>query len=268
MCAFDIFYNMLKIILIGALGKMGREIADLANKDKDLRIICGVERDNHPLISKEVEGIKIVSEIAEYIKQTDCIVDFSNPKATLVNLKKCADRNVPWVIGTTGFADKEQTVVLSYQKKIPILYSPNMSIGINLMFELVDKMAQRLKEGYDIEIIEMHHRYKKDAPSGTAKRLADIIRKTKDAKLIFGRQGNVGPRNDDEIGIMALRGGDVIGEHTVIFATSGERLELKHQTTNRQAFARGVIRAVKFIVKQKPGSYSMLDVIEATNHQI
>ncbi len=254
---------MIKIILLGALGKMGQEIITLINETRDIRIICGVEKEDHPMIGKEYEGIKIVEDFKSYLGRADCVVDFSTPTATISSLKRCFDKKIPWIIGTTGFSDIEREEIQSYQKRFPILFSPNMSIGVNLMFELSRKITQHLKKGYDIEIIEMHHRHKKDAPSGTARRLAEIIREVKGGKLIYGREGTVGPRAEDEIGIMALRGGDVVGEHTVIYATEGERLEIKHSATSRKAFARGVIWAIRFIVRQKPGLYSMEDVIKS-----
>lgn len=252
---------MIRITLIGALGRMGRELIALAKTQADLQIITGVEQSGHAMVDQRFEEILITDNITASIGKTDCVVDFSTPRATLANLRQCGKAGIPWVIGTTGFSEGEQAEVSSYGKSFALLFSPNTSMGINLMFELVKTAARHLPKGYDVEIVEMHHRHKNDAPSGTAMKLAEIIREARSGHFVFGREGVLGPRKEEEIGIMALRGGDVVGEHTVIFAADGERLELKHAATSRKAFAQGVIQAVRFIVKQKPGRYSMADVI-------
>jgi len=252
---------MIRITLSGALGRMGREIISLVKTQDNLQVVSGIEQPGHPMLGQRFEDIPITDDIARSLGRTDCIVDFSSPAATLANLKKAGKTKIPWVIGTTGFSEPERALVSSYGENFPLIFSPNMSIGVNLMFELVRTAARHLPKGYDVEIVEMHHRHKKDAPSGTAKRLAEIVQEEKEGSFIYGREGTVGPRPEKEIGILALRGGDVVGEHTVIFAAEGERFELKHQVTNRAAFAQGVIEAVRFIVRQKPGLYSMAEVI-------
>jgi 4-hydroxy-tetrahydrodipicolinate reductase len=252
-----------RIALIGALGRMGREIIAAARTARDVKIIAGIEAPGHPAIGGEFEGIPISSCIADASPGTDCYVDFSTPAATLRGLRQGSDNNRPWVIGTTGFSAAERDKILAYGRRRPLLLAPNMSIGVNFLLQVVAAASEQLGNGYDVEILEMHHRHKKDAPSGTARQLVEIVRRTRRGPLVFGREGIVGPRPKDEIGVLSLRGGDVVGDHTVIFAAEGERLEFKHQATTRQAFARGVIQAVRFIVRQKTGVYSMEDVIRA-----
>lgn len=240
---------------------MGREIFGLVKEEKDLRIICGIEKPGHPMIDEKFGEVAIVKDPTPFTNQANCVVDFSAPAVTMSYLEKLSNKKLGWVIGTTGFSDAERKKIRKYSKKFPIMIAPNMSLGVNVLFELVKMTTQRLRKGYDTEIIEMHHRYKRDAPSGTAKKLAEIIKSVKGGTLVSSREGIVGPRKENEIGIMALRGGDVVGDHTVIFATEGERLELKHSATSRKAFSRGVVWSARFIVKQKCGFFTMSDVI-------
>ena len=193
------------------------------------------------------------------------MIDFSLPAGTMRRLDTCVEREIPMVIGTTGLDDHQTGKVRAASKIIPIVFAPNMSIGVNLLFSIVGSVARALGEDYDVEIVETHHRFKKDAPSGTALKLAEAIAEAtgrdlkKDAR--YGRRGAVGERASSEIGIHAVRGGDVVGEHTVTFATLGERVELTHKAGSRETFARGALRAAKFLLTQKPALYSMLDVL-------
>jgi 4-hydroxy-tetrahydrodipicolinate reductase len=263
-----------KITITGCCGKMGRRIAALAFKDEDLEIAAAVESTGHPDISKNLGDIigesrlfvDITSDLTSAIKGSDVIIDFTAPSAMLSNLKAARDEKIPIVIGTTGITDEEIKVIESSSKSIPVLFSSNMSIGINLFFNTAPEIAVSLGEDYDIEIIEAHHNKKKDAPSGTAKTLLQKIADAKGVRVeniaTYGRSGNIGPRKKGQICVHAVRGGGIIGEHTVIFAAEDETIEIIHRAGSRDAFAKGAIRAAKYIADKSPGLYSMQDVIK------
>jgi 4-hydroxy-tetrahydrodipicolinate reductase len=251
---------MIKILLCGAAGKMGREMIAAAAGDKDISIIAGVEAKGHALINRSLAGIRITDSVTRFIKQCDCVVDFTSRKASLDNLKAAVSLRKPMVIGTTGFSDRELTGIRQMSKKIPILLAPNMSIGVNHLFRLVEQSVQSLND-FDIEVIETHHRAKKDAPSGTARAIASIVQKNRPgARLIYGRSGLTSGRSSQEVCINTVRGGDIIGEHRVLFLGSGEFIELRHFATARACFAHGALAAVRFTVKKKRGLYSMTDI--------
>jgi 4-hydroxy-tetrahydrodipicolinate reductase len=253
---------MLKVILCGAGGRMGREIISAAQKDGEIRIIAGIEEHNNPFVNKKIEDIPIYDDITKVINEADCVVEFTNHIATMENLRKSKEFRKPYCIGTTGFPENEIAEIKEFANLFPIFLSPNMSLGVNHLMNLVKETVQIL-DGYDIEIIETHHRAKKDAPSGTALAIADKIREVKKGiNIIFGRKGIGDGRGRSEVCINAVRGGDIVGEHRVLFFGDGEFLELRHYATNRQCFASGTIKAVKFLVKQKPGLYSMIDLIK------
>ncbi len=254
----------MKVIVCGASGRMGKEIISLCKK-KGIKLVGAIEAPQHPCLGKEVEkGVKISSNLEKVIKKDSVIIEFTTPSATLKHLKIAKKKKIPMVIGTTGFEEKEYLWIEEASKDIPILLSPNMSIGINILFKLIKEITRISGEEFDTEIIEMHHRGKKDAPSGTAKKIAEIIAKTKGKNLsqigVYGRKG-LKKRTDEEIGIHAVRGGSVVGEHTVIFAGEGERLEITHRAESRQIFARGAIRGAEFIIKQKKGLYTLQDAL-------
>ncbi|HOJ43641.1 MAG TPA: 4-hydroxy-tetrahydrodipicolinate reductase, partial [Syntrophorhabdaceae bacterium] len=205
----------------------------------------------------------IVDDIEGIIDDCDVVIDFTEPKASMEYLKIAKAHKKAMVIGTTGFTQDELSLIRKTEDT-KIVFSPNMSIGMNLMFHLVEIASRILKEGYDIEILEMHHKWKKDAPSGTAMRLKEIIEGTDTEKNwveVYGRQGITGQRRKEEIGIMALRAGDIVGEHTVYFAGIGERIEITHRAGSRENFARGALMAAKWVVRQKTGCYTMRDVL-------
>lgn len=255
---------MLKVIICGADGRMGREVINTAQKDIEIKIIAGVEDKTNPLIGKKIGEIPIYADILEVIEQADCTIEFTNHSATMENLKKSASFKKPYCIGTTGFSEKELSEIKEFSKSFPIFLSPNMSLGVNHLLNLVRETAQVLSD-YDIEIIETHHRAKKDAPSGTALAIANKVKDVKpEIKIIYGRQGIGGERDKNELCISAIRGGDVVGEHRILFLGKGEFLEIRHYATSRQCFASGTVEAVKFLVKQKPGLYSMADLIKYT----
>ncbi|MCD6320356.1 MAG: 4-hydroxy-tetrahydrodipicolinate reductase, partial [Candidatus Desulfofervidaceae bacterium] len=211
-------------------------------------------------------GIKVVGDLETIISEADVIIDFTYHSASLNHFKIAQKYNKPIVIGTTGFTPEEMAEIKGMAESVKCVLSPNMSVGVNLLFKLVPQVAKVLGEEYDIEIVEMHHRMKKDAPSGTAMKLAQLVAETMERDLekvgVYGRKGLVGERKKEEIGVLSLRGGDVVGEHTVYFAGLGERIEITHRASSRETFARGALRAAKWIVKQeKNGIYDMLDVL-------
>ncbi len=239
---------------------MGRMILEAAGKDAQIEVSGIIEREDHPDLGKELCGVKINSN-PEIIRECDVTIDFTNPETTINMINFNLKFNKPAVIGTTGLDEDKYDRLKEASKKIPIVYSPNMSLGVNLLFKLVEEVARILKSGYDVELIEAHHRFKKDAPSGTAKKIVEIIKNVQNkSKVVYGREGMIGERGD-EIGVLAIRGGDIVGEHTVIFAGIGERIELTHRAHSRMTFAKGAIEAAKFVINQNPGLYNMMDVL-------
>ncbi|MFN3870512.1 MAG: 4-hydroxy-tetrahydrodipicolinate reductase [Aquificaceae bacterium] len=261
---------MTKAIVCGALGRMGRSILRLSPEYSDFQVVAGVENPNcivSPDLGEasgitELRGIPLTSRLEDVLPLGDVVIEFSgNPTAAVSHAKLSALAGKGTVIGTTGFTPQEIEEIRSYSKNAPILLSPNMSLGVNLLFKLVEIASKVLKDkGFDVEVLEIHHRFKKDAPSGTAVKLGEILsRELNIEKRIFCREG-ISERSQ-EIGIMALRGGDVVGEHTVYFFGFGERIELTHRASSRDIFARGAIEAGRWIKGKEPGFYSMLDVL-------
>jgi len=256
----------MRILLCGIGGRMGGRVASISIEEG--HEVIGVERQDHPLSIKgetEIGGNKIkVYGFPPFPEiNADVGIDFTNKSASLTLLPHFVERKIPLIVGTTGFSDDDLAVFKSASEKIPILISPNMSRGVNIIFFLVEKLASLLPSA-EVEIFEAHHRYKKDAPSGTALKLGEIIAKVKGKSLKdiakFSREGNTGERKGDEIGFQVLRGGDIVGEHTVFFLLDGERLEITHRALNRDCFARGAIEAAKWIIKKEKGLFSMRDI--------
>jgi 4-hydroxy-tetrahydrodipicolinate reductase len=264
---------MTKIVISGAAGRMGRAIVALARDNADFQIVGAIEANGHPDLGQDAGviagvaalGVPLRSDLAEIISSADVVVDFSEKASAVLSVEIARQAGKGMVIGITGFTENETAHFEAASTDIPILLSPNMSVGVNLLFGLVAETARKLK-GYDIEILEIHHNKKKDAPSGTAKKLARIAAEATGRDLarygVYGREGIVGERKPEEIGILAARAGDVVGEHTVIFAGPGERVELTHRAHSRNTFASGALRAAQFIAKAPPGFYSMADVLE------
>lgn len=256
---------MIKIGIAGVAGKMGSTIASLCTKENDLKITLLTEVSGHKSIGTECYNCKIIDNLKDNVKNIDAFIDFTTPDSTLFSLQILKQAGKPIVIGTTGFKDDELKQIMDASMKIPIVLSSNYSIGINVMLKLLREAVKIIKNDYDIDIVESHHRMKKDAPSGTAMTLAKAIMEEKkldfDKNIIFTRQGRDNKRPNEQLGVFAVRGGGVIGEHTVIMASMGDKIEIKHTAFSRETFAAGAIKAVKFIVNQKPGLYSMKDVL-------
>jgi 4-hydroxy-tetrahydrodipicolinate reductase len=260
---------MTTIAITGAAGRMGCRLVSLAKLDGSFQILGAIERPDHPAQAQdagEVAGIgKIGTLITFDLKPTpQVLIDFTSPSSTRHWLKTCRDRGIAMVIGTTGLQDQDHAAIDRAASEIPIVQAPNMSLGVNVLFKIAGEVAKMLGDDYDIEIVEGHHRFKKDAPSGTALGIANAILKatgkSKDA-LIHDRHGDDVTRKRGEIGMHALRMGDEIGRHTAYFAALGERLELTHVATNRDTFAHGALKAAQWVASQKPGRYTVADVL-------
>ena len=237
-----------RILINGAKGRMGHAVASAA---AELGLPVGA-------------AVDVGDDLAVALSQADVVVDFSSHAATRAMLEASVAHRKPIVLGTTGHSAEEKKHLLDLAAKVPCVWAGNFSVGVNLLFALTRRASAILGNDYDAEVIEMHHRFKKDAPSGTAARLLEIIleeRKLSVSALRHGREGITGQRTDTEVGIHALRGGDVVGDHTVMFAALGERLELTHKASDRGIFARGALRAAQWVVTQKPGVYDMQEVL-------
>ena len=241
--------NPVRVLLVGAKGRMGRAIA------------AGAEEANAVIVAR----LDLGDDLAEEIGGCDVVIDFSHPSATETVNRACLDAAKPLVIGTTGHSDEERALIEATSKSLPVVLSPNFSVGVNALFWLTREAARMLGEDFDLEIVETHHRLKKDAPSGTARKLAEILceaRKLEYAKNVrHGREGFIGERPAGEIGVHSIRAGDVVGDHTVTFGGLGERLELTHKASSRETFAAGALRAARWVVGKSPGLYSMADVL-------
>jgi len=256
---------MLKVIVCGACGRMGKEVIAKICQSKEMKLMGAIEAPDHPLIGEDIEGVKISSDLGKAIRPDCVIIEFTTPSATMEHLEIARKKKMPMVIGTTGFTEKEYAWIKEVSRNIPILISPNMSIGINILFKVVEEISRVLGKDFDKEIVEVHHRNKKDAPSGTAKRIAQIIARAEGKDLsrvgVYERKGLGKGRSEEEIGIHAVRGGSVVGDHTVLFAGKGERLEVTHRAESRQIFAQGAVLGAKFISKQKKGLYDLQDAL-------
>jgi len=264
---------MVKVIVCGGCGKMGSKVAQLIYQNKDMELVGIIESPSHPDKGKDwgmsvglgKTRVIITDDLEGIIQKADQIVEFTNPQVSIQHLEIVYKYKKAMIMGTTGFLPEETEKIKNLASDIPFLLSPNMSLGVNLLFKLAVEVTAILNDNYDIEIIETHHRFKKDAPSGTAKKLAQEIAKVKGVNLdevaIYGRKGITGERKKGEIGIHSIRSGDITGEHTVMFTTLGERLELTHKAHSRDTFAHGTIQAIKFLEAKPAGFYKMKDVL-------
>ena len=258
---------MYKIIVCGACGRMGRELIRVIDELEDIQLVGAIETPNHPCLARKIGKIEVSFNLEESIQEGAVVVEFTTTSATLEHLGIAKRKGTPMVIGTTGFKDEEYSIIEEASQEIPILLSPNMSVGINLMYNLVKQASQILQgKKFDHEIIELHHRLKKDAPSGTAKKIAEIIAeatgKNLSENLVYGRQGMTGERTEQEIGIHSVRGGTAVGEHTVVFAGNGERLEITHRADSRRIYALGAVLAAQFITGKEKGLYDLQDALK------
>lgn len=261
------------VVVAGAAGRMGTRVVACLHETRDLRLVGALEAKDHAAIGRDAgevagvgqRGVPIQSDPARVLARDRVLIEFSVPEATLEHLRLVAAAGGRAVVGTTGFSAAQREELADLGRRAAILVSPNMSVAVNLAFTLLGTMARALGDEYDVEITEVHHRFKKDAPSGTALRMAEVVADALGRDLgqvaVYGRQGLPGERTKREIGILSVRSGDVVGEHTVSFGTLGERLELSHKAGSRDTFARGALRAARFIAGKPPGLYSMQDVL-------
>jgi 4-hydroxy-tetrahydrodipicolinate reductase len=262
------------VIVCGAAGRMGSTIVRLVHQSGTMKVAGAIEGSGHPQVNKDAGevagvgqiGVPITAELMPLLKGEVIVIEFTAPDATLGHAKLAAEKKVPIVIGTTGLDQAQLAEIKKLARRTPILLSANMSLGVNLLVSLMGKVAKTLGDDYDVEIIEAHHRFKKDAPSGTALALgraaAEGLGRKLDEVGINGRKGIVGERTKKEIAMLSVRAGDIVGDHTVIFGGIGERLEFIHRAHSRETFAQGALRAARWLAKQKPGFYGMQDVLE------
>jgi 4-hydroxy-tetrahydrodipicolinate reductase len=264
---------MIRVVICGAAGRMGRENISLFSLSKDVEIIGAVEARGSKYIGHDAGriagldniGISITANLEDVIQNSDVIVDFTGPDSTIEIIKIASKYGKGMVIGTTGFSSERVDIIKNYSENIPIFISPNMSQGVNILMYLVKKATELLGEDYEVEITEVHHNRKKDAPSGTALSFGEVIAQSRGTTLdkvgVFGRQGITGERKKHEIGISSIRLSDVVGDHSIIFGGPGERIEFIHKSSSRKTYASGALRAVKFIAQKKKGLYTMKDML-------
>jgi 4-hydroxy-tetrahydrodipicolinate reductase len=258
--------KVIRLAIAGAGGRMGQMLVAAAKSQTDMAVRAALDVPGSLATGFEVAPqVFIENDIASALAKSDCLIDFTRPEGTLAHLRACVGAGKAMVIGTTGFDAAGKAAIQAAAKTIPIVFAPNMSVGVNATFKLLELAAKALREGYDIEIVEMHHRYKVDAPSGTALGMGEVIAKAQGTKLedrqVLSREGHTGERKLGSIGFAALRGGDVIGDHTVIFAGAGERIEISHKSGSRDSYAQGAIRAARFLAGKKNGVFDMQDVL-------
>jgi 4-hydroxy-tetrahydrodipicolinate reductase len=261
-----------KIAIAGASGRMGQMLIDAVRAADDCSLSGALDIAASPAIGRDagafagqVTGVLITSDLRSGLQNSQLLIDFTRPEGTLAHLKACRELGVAAVIGTTGFNDAQKAEIAEIAKSIPIMMAPNMSVGVNVTLKLLEMAAKALSTGYDIEIIEAHHRHKVDAPSGTALKMGEVIadalgRDLKDC-AVYAREGVTGERDPSSIGFATIRGGDIVGDHTVLFAGTGERIEVSHKSSSRVTYAQGSLRAVRFLAGKPPGLYDMFDVL-------
>ena len=252
----------MKVIVAGCAGRMGSEVCRLVAEQTDMRLVGGVEAKGHPLVGTKLGTGVVGIDLSSVIADATVVIDFSNPEATVAGCRLAALAGKGFISGVTGLNANQKKALEDCGQQIPVVYAPNFSVGVSVLCTLVAEAASRLGPDYDVEVIETHHRMKKDAPSGTATRLIDTLTTgARRARVVHGRQGAVGEKPKYEIGVSSVRTGSVVGEHTVVFGCAGERLELTHKADSRAAFATGVVAAVRFVRGRVPGFYAIEDVL-------
>lgn len=262
----------LKIAVAGASGRMGKMLIETIARAPDAELSGALDVTASPALGGDAaaflgqpSGVTIVSDLAAGLAGARCLIDFTRPEGTLRHLAYCADNAIAMVIGTTGFDEAGKAAIRAASEKTAIVFAPNMSVGVNVTLKLLEMAAKSFAEGYDIEIIEAHHRHKVDAPSGTALKMGEVIADAlgRDLKkcAVYGREGVTGERDPSTIGFATIRGGDIVGDHTVLFAGDGERIEISHKSGSRVTYAHGALRAARFLADKTSGLYDMQDVL-------
>jgi 4-hydroxy-tetrahydrodipicolinate reductase len=259
----------MKVAIAGAAGRMGRTLIEGVLKSGDLALGAALEAPGQPQLGKDAGeplgtpcGVLLTADVAAAVAAADCLIDFTAPKATLAHLDACVGARRSAVIGTTGFTAEDKARIAAAARAIPVAMAPNFAVGVNVTFKLAEVAARILGDAYDVEIVEAHHRHKVDAPSGTALKLGEVVAEAlKTNDFVHGRRGDTGERPRKQIGFHAIRGGDIVGEHTVIFAGTGERVEVTVRSQSRATYANGALRAAKWLMGRAPGLYAMSDVL-------
>ena len=261
-----------RVCIAGASGRMGRMLIEAVQATNDCSLSAALDQPTSPALGQDAagflgvnSGVAIGSDINAALSRSQFLIDFTRPEGTMAHLEACVKHGVKLVIGTTGFSDEQKARIQEASKSIAILMAPNMSVGVNVTLKLLQMAAQALATGYDIEIIEAHHRHKVDAPSGTALKMGEVIaeaigRDLKDC-AVYERFGHTGERDPSTIGFSTIRGGDIVGDHTVLFAGTGERIEITHKSSSRATYAQGSLRAVRYLATQPHGLFDMFDVL-------
>ncbi len=261
-----------QIAIAGASGRMGRMLIEAVHNAADAQLAGALDIATSPALGADASaflgvnsGVSITSDLRAGLKNARYLIDFTSPEGTMEHLRVCRELGVKMIIGTTGFTEAQKAEIEDAARDIGIMMSPNMAVGVNVVFKLLEQAARALKEGYDIEIIEAHHRHKVDAPSGTALKMGEIVAEGVGRNLqecaIYGREGVTGERDPSTIGFATVRGGDIVGDHTVLFAGIGERIEITHKSSSRATYAQGSLRAVRFLSHQPHGLFGMDDVL-------
>ena len=264
--------SKLRYAIAGSAGRMGRTLIEAVLKDENLVLGAALEHASSPFLGRDAGelvgsacGVLIGSDLDAALAVSDCLIDFTRPEGTLLHLEACRRHRVSLVIGTTGFTAEGKAVIESASHEIPVVFAPNMAVGVNAVFKLLEMAARILNDGYDVEVIEAHHRHKVDAPSGTALRMGEVVAaglgRDLDECAVYGREGHTGERPPTQIGFATVRGGDIVGDHTVLFAGTGERVEITHKAASRMPYAEGALRAGRFMQGKANGLFDMQDVL-------
>ena len=264
--------SKIRFAIAGSGGRMGRTLIEAVLAAPDAELAAALEHPGSPFIGKDAGellgspcGVAISADIDAALGKADCLIDFTRPEGTLQHLAACLRLGVHLVIGTTGFSVEQKQAIEEAARDIPIVFAPNMAVGVNAVFKLLDVAARILNQGYDVEVIEAHHRHKVDAPSGTALRMGEVVAAALGRSLpecaVYGREGHTGERPSVQIGFSTIRGGDIVGDHTVLFAGTGERIEITHKSASRMPYAQGSLRAARFMGNKKSGLFDMQDVL-------
>ncbi len=262
----------MRIAIVGASGRMGRMLIESTLQDGGMELVSAIDQPGTSAIGKDAGelvgmpcGVQVTTDAEAGIARADCLIDFTRPEGTLEHLAICRRHKVAIVIGTTGFDAQGKQTIADAAREIPVVFAPNMSVGVNVVFKLLDTASRILAEGYDIEIVEAHHKHKIDAPSGTALRMGEVIAQAlgRDLKAcaVYGREGVTGERDPSTIGFATVRGGDIVGDHNVMYCGIGERVEISHKAGSRMPYARGSLRAARFLTGRKNGLFDMQDVL-------
>lgn len=264
--------NKVRYAIAGSAGRMGRTLIEAVLQDGNAVLSAALEHASSPFLGKDAGeflgtpcGVKVGTDLDAALAVSDCLIDFTRPEGTLVHLDACRRHKISLVIGTTGFTAEGKAAIEAASRELPVVFAPNMAVGVNAVFKLLEHAARILAEGYDVEVIEAHHHHKVDAPSGTALRMGEVVAKELGRDLsecaVYGRSGHTGERPKTQIGFSTIRGGDIVGDHTVLFAGIGERIEITHKSASRMPYAQGALRAGRFLSDKSHGLFDMQDVL-------